>query len=143
LCAYFGVWVFLAGAIFIGLTSNAFTVALYQPETSLIGASGVVYGVIAMWLVLYMRFDDENNIAKKSMRVVGFVLMLLFPTTYEHTTSYLAHGSGFVFGILAGASILPFAKLRIFPTSELAYRPFIHRSFRVRRTRHGNNIFPY
>jgi membrane associated rhomboid family serine protease len=143
LCAYFGVWVFILGALFVGLTSNAFTIALYQPATSLIGASGVVYGIIAMWLVLYIRFDNENNLAKKCMRVVGFVLMLLFPTTYEHTTSYLAHASGFVFGIFAGASILPFVTLRIFPANEVELRPFIHRSFRVRRTRHGNSIFPY
>ncbi len=143
LCAYFGVWVFLLGSLFIGLTSNALTVALYPPSTSLLGASGVVYGIIAMWLLLYVRFDDENNLTKKSVRVVGFVLMLLFPTTYEHTTSYLAHASGFVFGVFAGLSILPFVKIKFFPENSLRSRIFIRKSLRVRRMRQGNNIFPY
>ncbi len=115
LSAYFGTLMFVLGSLFVGLTSNAFTVWMYAPDTTLIGASGVVYGIIAIWLILYIRFDDENNIARKSMRVVGFILMLLFPTAYEHTTSYLAHASGFLAGIFFAVAALPLAKLRVPP----------------------------
>jgi membrane associated rhomboid family serine protease len=133
LSAYFGKWMFLIGGLFVGVFSNAATVLIYPPKTSLIGASGVVYGIIAMWLVLYIKFDDEREFAKKAMRVGGFILMLLFPTAYEHTTSYLAHATGFLFGIAFAVLALPFTKLTIFSEPTYSHPIFVRRSFRVRK----------
>lgn len=137
--AYFGPRVFALGAFVIGIGSNVATISFYAPETSLLGASGVVYGIIAMWLIFYLKFDDENILAKKSMRVIGFILMLLFPTAYEPSTSYLAHATGFSFGVITAGILLPFVKVRLYKLPQPYRRIYVRRIFRVRRTNFENN----
>ena len=110
--AYFGFWLFPAFSFLVGMVSNAVTVALYPPGSHLVGASGMIYGMIALWLVLYLRFDKERRPPVRAMRAVGFALLLLFPTTYEPQVSYLAHASGFAAGMAGGFIALPFVSPR-------------------------------
>lgn len=112
LSAYFGSTLFLSSCLVIGIVSNAITVWFYPPTTTLIGISGVVYGIIALWLVLYLKFDTDNSALKKAGRVVGFILMLLFPSSYELNVSYLAHGAGFLGGVLFAFVASPLVRLK-------------------------------
>ncbi len=112
LYAYFGFWIFPALALPMGIASNAVTVALYPPQTHLLGASGMVYAMIALWLTLYLRFDKERTVSRRLVRAVGFALMMLMPTSYEPGVSHLAHASGFVAGVTSGFIVMPFVSVR-------------------------------
>ncbi len=108
--AYFGFKIFPVASIVIGIIANIITVAFYNPSIRLIGASGMVYGMAAQWLVFYVRFDKNYTISKKIFRAAGFSMALLFPTTVYPNVSYLAHGAGFVTGIIVSIIILPVAE---------------------------------
>lgn len=114
--AYFGNFVAVAVSLIVGTLANFVTVSQYPLHTELIGASGMVYGMAAMWLVLYLRFEKNYAAHQRIIRVVGFVLLLLFPTQYDAKTSYLAHASGFILGAVAAFMLLPMVHLND-PTS--------------------------
>jgi membrane associated rhomboid family serine protease len=131
--AYFGPVAFPFAPLLVGIASNAITIALYPPATHLLGASGMIFGMIAMWLLLYIRFDTENRFTHKAGRVLGFILMLLLPHTYEPDVSYLAHASGFILGLAVGVMMLPWVKLREPPAVEP--QPPSRRYYRIVRVR--------
>lgn len=110
--SYFGWKLFPLFAFVTGLVSNAVTVALYPSQVQLLGASGMIYGMVALWLVLYLRFDKQRKMPQRVARAVGFALMMLMPTTYEPQVSYLAHASGFAAGLTGGFIVAPFVTLR-------------------------------
>jgi membrane associated rhomboid family serine protease len=106
---YFGFLIALVGALLVGIAANAVTVFTYKENVQLLGASGMVYGMVAMWLVLYIRFDHKGWWVKRAMRSLGFALLVLFPQTYEANVSYTAHGAGFLIGGLVGLSFMGYA----------------------------------
>jgi rhomboid protease GluP len=110
--SYFGFWVFPLLALAVGIASNAITVSLYPAQTHLLGASGMIYGMIALWLVLYLRFDEERAVPKRIARAIGFALLMLMPTTYDPAVSHLAHASGFMAGLTGGFIVMPFVVVR-------------------------------
>lgn len=97
---YFGFLAFPIAAFVVGALANLATLYFYPPTTRLIGASGVVYGLLGLWLTFYMRYEVAYSFRMRLFRVAGFSMIFLLPTTYSPTTSYLAHGFGFLFGIL-------------------------------------------
>jgi rhomboid protease GluP len=110
--AYFGFFVFPVLSLIIGAACTLLTITIYDPGMRLIGASGMNYGMAALWLVFYLRFDTDNRPARKILRVFGFILAVLFPSTYNPQVSYLAHALGFALGLTAGILLLPFVKVR-------------------------------
>jgi membrane associated rhomboid family serine protease len=111
LAAYFGLWVFPVLTLLIGVLTNVITV-YFMPETSrLVGASGMLYGMVSLWILLYMRFDSRYGVGTRILRGIAVSLILLFPTTFVANVSYLAHGVGFVVGLALGLLILPFVKV--------------------------------
>jgi rhomboid protease GluP len=116
LAAYFGKWAFPIGGILIGVISNAATLYYYGPGTSLLGASGMNYGLVAAWLVLYVRHDSKRSISQRIMRSVGFAMMMLLPQQYDPKVSYAAHISGLICGLLYGTLLALLLKPR-FPKS--------------------------
>lgn len=104
---YFGLLASLILPILIGALSNVITVYFCDERVHLLGASGMIYGMVALWLVLYVRFDRGQWWAKKVLRAVGFSLLVLVPQTYDPTVSYLAHFSGFIIGLGLGLIFLP------------------------------------
>ncbi len=110
--AFFGWLAFPVATLAIGVLSNLATIATYEPQTELLGASGMLYGMVALWLVFYLRFATEFAVPMRLFRAVGVSLLLLFPTTFEKNVSYMAHVSGFLFGGLVGAILLPFVKVQ-------------------------------
>jgi membrane associated rhomboid family serine protease len=111
LYAFFGRLAFPFGAILVGVLSNLWTIYVYDPRMSLVGASGMLYGMIALWLVLYVRFETEYSVSMRIFRSIGVAVLLLFPTTFQQTTSYLAHGTGFLLGLGVGLCLIPFVRL--------------------------------
>jgi rhomboid protease GluP len=102
LSAYFGRWAFPLGGLMIGIVSNAVTLIYYGPGVSLLGASGMNYGLVAMWLCLYLRFDQTSRLPHRVMRAIGFAMMMLIPQQYDPKVSYMAHASGFACGLVLG-----------------------------------------
>jgi membrane associated rhomboid family serine protease len=88
------------------------TLYFYADSTRLLGASGMIYGMVALWLVLYIHRDTDHSLMMRLFRATGFALIMLFPETYNPSTSYLAHASGFVIGIITGLLVLPFTRVR-------------------------------
>ena len=111
--AYFGWLAFPTTALLIGVVSNLATIYTMSPTVSLMGASGMLYGMVALWLVLYVHFDTDYNVPIRIFRAIGVSLLLLFPTTFYASTSYTAHAMGFLSGILAGFLLTKGVSVRI------------------------------
>jgi len=110
--SYFGMLAFPWLSFGTGIVANILTVSLYSPEMRLIGASGMAYGMVGLWLIFYIRHDTDHSIPLRIFRAIGFSLIMLIPTTFEAQVSYLAHGLGFLFGCVLGFLALPCIRLR-------------------------------
>jgi membrane associated rhomboid family serine protease len=110
---YFGILLFPVIPLLIGMLANAITLYFYPDTVMLIGASGMVYGMASLWLILYIYHDTDHTVPVRIFRSIGFTLIVLFPTTYDPSTSYMAHAAGFVLGILSAVLILPFIKVKV------------------------------
>ena len=108
---FFGRWIFPGVAILVGVLSNLATLYFYDPDMRMLGASGMIYGMIAMWLVYFIYFERNLTLKNRLLRAFGFALMMLVPRTYEPTVSYMSHASGFILGIAFGFMTLPFVKV--------------------------------
>jgi len=109
---YFGLLLFPLVPLLTGAFANAFTLYFYPPGVRLIGASGMVYGMVSAWLVLYICHDKDRTVFVRIFRSAGFALIVLFPETYNPSTSYLVHAAGFVTGMIFALLLLPFVKVR-------------------------------
>jgi rhomboid protease GluP len=105
--AYFGLIAFPVVSLIIGIATNLITISLYEPDIRLIGASGMAYGMVAFWLVLYIKHDTDHRIPVRILRAIGFALVMMFPSTFDPHVSYLAHAVGFGIGLLAGLLLIP------------------------------------
>jgi membrane associated rhomboid family serine protease len=72
--------------------------------------------MITLWLVLYIKNETTHQTPKKLLRVIGFCLLMLFPSGEAKQVSHLAHFSGGLFGILLGIIYLPWAKVKPNPS---------------------------
>ncbi len=104
---YFGLLASVVLPLFIGIISNGLTIYFYDEQVHLLGASGMIFGMVALWLVLYVRFDHGNWWVKRVGRAIAFALMVLVPQTYDPKVSYLAHLTGFVCGLVLGFVFTP------------------------------------
>ncbi len=109
---FFGLLAFPVAALLTGVLSNLATIWFYPASTQLVGASGMLYGMVALWLVLYVRFELNYSVPMRIFRAIGVSLVLLFPTTFQETTSYLAHATGFFIGLLVGMLLSFVVKVR-------------------------------
>ncbi len=117
--AYFGKALFPAASLMAGVISAVMTVWIYEPNVRLVGASGMVYGMAALWLVFFIRYDSDRRVPVRIIRAIGFALVILAPTVYNPSTSYLAHAIGFLAGSVIAVALLPFIR----PRREFRERP--------------------
>lgn len=117
---YFKSWIFPIMSILIGALTNYFTILTHAPNVGLVGASGMVYGMAAQWLIYFVVFDKQHSYLHKISRSLAFVLIVLFPSTYDPKVSYLAHGIGFTIGLAITLLTLPIMDLSkdVFYTSD-------------------------
>lgn len=102
------VFPFLSFSLLGGLTT-ALTVIHYGAGPHLLGASGMIYGMIGLWLVTYCKYEINYKLGTRIFRAIGFVLIMLFPTTITKNVSYSAHAIGFALGIVLGLLLVNFA----------------------------------
>lgn len=103
---YFGLLAFPLAALCVGVLTNGAALYFYRDHLRMVGASGMVYAMVAMWSVFYLRYEIRFGAGKKLLRVTGFLLVLFFPTVYSPTTSYLAHALGFVIGVVCALLLI-------------------------------------
>lgn len=82
--------------------SLAVTLEGYPPNIRIVGASGLLYLLAGSWLTLYVLVERRLSVPKRLVRVVGFFLVVLVPTSIRPEVSYRAHGIGLFFGICLG-----------------------------------------
>ncbi|MBC75827.1 MAG: hypothetical protein CME64_07410 [Halobacteriovoraceae bacterium] len=99
--SFYGLGVLLFSFL-MGSVINLATLAHYDTNTTLVGASGVVYFLWGLWLMLYVCIQKNLSVGKRLMRMGAVFLVLLVPTTYSPQTSYFAHYVGFLMGMVSG-----------------------------------------
>lgn len=120
---YFGFSMFPVFSILLADSVNAIAVLSYEPNTQLLGASGLVYILGGFWLTLYPLIQRQYSVINRSMRAVGIALVIFGPSTFVPTTSYITHAIGFAMGI--GLGIFYFIKnkekIRSYETYKISY----------------------
>lgn len=117
-CGYFGVSIFLFCTIALGVAVHALSLMTYEPTVTLIGISGVVYLLAGFWLVMFLGIDRRLSLGQRWLRAIGVGLIILFPTSFEPSTSYRAHFIGLVVGLIFGASYF-YSRRRYFQSFEV------------------------
>ena len=102
LYGYYGALVFPALALATGALTVALSLATYEPATRLVGASGVVYWMGGFWISLYLLVERRLPLGKRTLRAVGFSILVFLPTVFEPEVSYRTHAIGFGLGIAFG-----------------------------------------
>jgi rhomboid protease GluP len=105
--AFYGGIVSIVWSLLMGMLTNLIVISQYTNElTTLVGASGVVFYLWGFWLVLYVLIQRQMSLINRLLRVGAVFLVLLIPSSYSPTTSYMAHYVGFLIG--AGNGLLYF-----------------------------------
>ncbi len=109
---YFGFVLFPVLSLLVGAAANAVTLYFYPETLRIVGASGMLYGMVSLWLVLYVYHDTDHTVPVRIFRSTGFTLIMMFPETYNPETSYLVHAAGFFIGIICALAVLPVVKVK-------------------------------
>lgn len=102
---YFGWLVFPVLSFIMGGITNLIVLKFYPQHVYLVGISGVIYFMAGFWLINYVLIERQHTIARRLLTVGTVGLVLLFPEVFDHKTSYLAHGVGFLLGVPSGALV--------------------------------------
>jgi rhomboid protease GluP len=99
---YFGWLIFPLVSFLIGGFINLIALKIYPPEVHLVGISGVIYFMAGFWLTLYLLIERRLTLVRRSINIIALSLIFLFPEAFSARISYLAHGLGFLFGLIFG-----------------------------------------
>ncbi len=99
---YFGAFAFPGLILLAGAFINLIVIYFYPLEMSLLGVSGVVYFMVAFWLVLYIGIERGLTTRQRILRSFGLVLIEFMPQKYDMSISYLSHFVGFIMGLIFG-----------------------------------------
>ncbi len=108
LYGYYGTAVYPGWTLVFGAMVTGFALRTYPAQTSLVGASGMVYLMAGFWLALYLLLERRSSIGKRLIRAMGFGVIVLVPTAFEPAVSYRTHLIGFLVGV--GMAIAYFLK---------------------------------
>ena len=103
LYGYFGRWVYPVLSLGMGALCHLITLWFYPMDVRLLGASGMIYAMMGFWVAAYFGLDRRHTVFQRLFRVFGFCLIWIIPTSYDPAVSYLAHGIGFLVGIVVGS----------------------------------------
>jgi rhomboid protease GluP len=98
--SFFGSFISIGLSFIVAMLTNYFVIDMNS--VSLVGASGVVYYLWGFWMILYIFIQRHLSIIQRVLRMGTVFLVLLVPTQFQPSTSYLAHYTGFAFGVIAG-----------------------------------------
>ncbi len=103
LAGYFGIVMFPTLALIMGGLINSIALSTYGPTVNLLGASGIVYWMGGVWLVLYLLIDTRRSWGSRWLRVLGVGILMFVPSeAFEPAVSYRTHFIGFLVGNLTG-----------------------------------------
>ena len=107
---YYGPLVHPALTVPLGAIVTWLALLTYPLNTSLFGASGLVYLMAGFWLTLYLFIERRYPFGKRLFRAIGFALLVLAPASYQAEVSYRAHAIGFLVGVSVGATYFAIQK---------------------------------
>lgn len=97
---YFGNFLFPILSFAMAGIINWIVLFFYPPQVYLVGISGVVYFMAAMWLTLYLMVERTTRLNHRLIIATGLTLIFLAPEiVLKENVSYLAHFVGFVLGV--------------------------------------------
>lgn len=102
LSGYFNLTLFPLWGFLLGGVINALTLTTMSPQTALLGISGVVNWMGAVWLTLFFFVDRRTNWRRRFAVALFSSLVLFAPQEFKPEVSYAAHLIGFGFGIITG-----------------------------------------
>lgn len=102
LTGYFSVALFPMLGFLFGGVINAITLTTMPFETQLLGISGLVNWMGAVWLTLFFLIDRRSNMRKRFAVLLFSSLVLFAPQEYKEGVSYISHVIGYGLGIATG-----------------------------------------
>ena len=98
--------IYMLSGLASSLISTAYYFLMTDYNTVSAGASGAIYGLIA--LIIYLTARNRKNMSSSQMygRIILVVLFLLFSNFYQTGIDVVAHIAGFVFGLLLSFAFL-------------------------------------
>ncbi len=115
---YFGLFLFPLLTLFAGASINLLVISLYPNDVAVLGVSGVIYFMVAFWLVIYIGIERGLSYRQKILRSLGLALVEFMPEKFDANISYLSHSIGFAMGIVFGLLYFLYNK-NLFQTSEV------------------------
>ncbi len=107
----FGAVPVLLAFVVMGL-GNLIVLATMPAQVSLVGASGVVHFVGAMWVTLHVLVDHREGWKPRFGSALFLMLMLFIPGDYRPNISYMGHAVGFILGVGTGIVYYLFQRAR-------------------------------
>lgn len=101
LSGYFNLTLFPLWGFVIGGLINFITLKTMAPETELLGISGLVNWMGAVWLTLFFLIDRRVNWRRRFAVALFSSLVLFAPQEFKEGVSYTAHLVGFSLGIVS------------------------------------------
>ena len=104
----YGFIVFPVLSLIMGVVTMGLSLYGHGPHVHVVGASGMIYAMVAFWLVSYLRYEIRFVFWVRLMRAVAFVLIMLIPEELKPHTSYISHAFGFGVGAVTALALWPF-----------------------------------
>jgi len=111
--SFFGLWVFPLGSFLAGGLINFLSALTYHPQVRLLGASGVVFYMVAFWLTLYFLIQRQLSLPRRILNTLAISLILMIPESFKVEVSYRTHAIGFLLGLLSGAIYFKMNQVKI------------------------------
>lgn len=121
LYGYYGFAVYPGGSLLFGAVVTAISLRTYSAQTSLVGASGLVYLMAGFWLVMYLLVERRSSLGKRLIRATGFGVIVLVPTAFDHAVSYRTHFIGLLVGIAWALGYFAKHKQRLRAAERVTY----------------------
>jgi membrane associated rhomboid family serine protease len=106
----FGMLAFPVAPAIVGVITTLLTILSTPASQGIIGSSGIVFAMVGQYVTLYFIFENRHSAVTKTVRIIGFLLLLFFPHEYSASTSYIAHAYGFFAGIIAALILTPYVR---------------------------------
>lgn len=133
LSGYFGFFLFPISGLMFGGLINYLVLHAMSPTVSLIGISGLVYWMGAVWLTLYILIDRRKSLRRRIAVSLFLTVVLFIPETYRPEVSYLSHLVGYILGVLFGIAVY-FYRLKEFESAQVFEPIYEDPSFDYGRT---------
>jgi rhomboid protease GluP len=110
-----GHWKFLLIYILAGLFANLVSIVFSAPNTISAGASGAIFGIIGVWLMMAEQYRDYPFLADMGRQMLLFSILGIVTGLIGSNVNIVAHVGGLIAGFLL-AYVIGFSNLGKIPT---------------------------